>query len=193
LANALGAHVWPNVYATGVAGTPFDMHFDAHEVIAIHCAGEKTWDISRVRVDRPLEAPEMQPAIRSALRARSDEAARNIDLSCTVSPGDLVYIPRGQFHNARTLEGRSLHVTFGIEIPSGFDLAKRIMLDLLADPRMRDYLPPRVADTEGQGARAWYEVIASRIAQAASPEALATAREELQQVWVKKSGGDVQD
>jgi hypothetical protein len=110
-----------------------------------------------------------------------------------VSPGDLVYVPRGQFHNARTVDGRSLHVTFGIEVPSGFDLAKRIVLELLADPVMRDYLPSRAADPEGQRARAWYEAIAERTARAASPEAIAAAREELQEVWVKKSGGGVQD
>ena len=46
LAQAFGGHVWPNVYATGSAGTPFDMHFDAHEVVAIHCAGEKNFHVS---------------------------------------------------------------------------------------------------------------------------------------------------
>src|SRR6185437_8319561 len=54
-AEALGAHVWPNVYATGSAGTPFDMHFDCHEVLAVHCEGVKEWTISEVRVDRPLD------------------------------------------------------------------------------------------------------------------------------------------
>ncbi len=41
LAEAFGARVWPNVYATGTAGTPFDVHFDAHEVIAIQCEGRR--------------------------------------------------------------------------------------------------------------------------------------------------------
>src|SRR4051812_23833037 len=75
LGEALGAHVWPNIYATGTAGTPFDVHFDAHEVIAIQCEGQKEWSISAVRVDRPLSAAEMEAAVAAALRARRDEAA----------------------------------------------------------------------------------------------------------------------
>lgn len=190
LANAFGGHVWPNVYATGAAGTPFDMHFDAHEVIAIHCAGEKTWDISNVRVNRPIEAVEMESAIARTLRTRRDEAARNISNTFTVCPGDLVYIPRGQFHNARTLSGRSLHVTFGIELPSGFDLVKRIVLEVLANPVFREYAPPVAMDPGGQRALAWYEDVASQLKKVASSEALASTREELRRVWERKSRGE---
>lgn len=188
LARTFGGHVWPNVYATGTAGTPFDMHFDAHEVIAVHCFGEKTWELSRVRVDRPLEAVEMEPAITHALRARREEAMQNVKATFTVCPGDLVYIPRGQFHNARTVSGRSLHVTFGIELPTGFDLAKRMVIDLLADPAMREYPLPRAMDPDGEHARAWCIALASLMMRSISPEGLGEVRDELQRVWMKKSG-----
>lgn len=189
LADAFGGHVWPNVYATGFAGTPFDMHFDAHEVIAIHCAGEKTWDISRVRVDRPIEAVEMAPSIEHALRARRDDAAANIAESFTVRAGDLIYVPRGQFHNARTIEGRTLHVTFGIELPTGVDLVKRMMTDMLADPAMREYTLPRAIDSNGERASVWRQEVAARMERSFSPDAMATILEELQRRWVKKSSG----
>jgi len=187
LAQTFGGHVWPNVYATGCAGTPFDMHFDAHEVIAIHCTGQKTWDISQVRVDRPIEAIEMAPAIELALRARRDEAAANIAQSFAVQPGDLVYVPRGQFHNARTTEGRSLHVTFGIELPTGFDLVKRMMMEILADPAMREYPLPRAVDSNGERANVWRQEVAARMERSFSPDAMATILEEVQGRWVKKS------
>jgi len=189
LAQTFGGHVWPNVYATGAAGTPFDMHFDAHEVIAIHCAGEKNWDLSRVRVDRPIEAVEMESAITHALRARRDDAMANVVDTFTVCPGDLVYIPRGQFHNARTLTGRSLHVTFGIELPTGFDLAKRMVMELLADSAMREYPLPRAVDPDGKLARTWCMALASRMLRSMSSESVEAARNEIQRAWVKKSGG----
>ena len=71
LGESLGAHVWPNVYATGPAGAPFELHFDSHEVIAVHCEGDKEWLVSSVRVDRPLDAAEMEPAVRAALQGLS--------------------------------------------------------------------------------------------------------------------------
>lgn len=187
LATTLGAHVWPNVYATGDAGTPFEMHFDAHEVIAIHCAGQKTWDISKIRVNRPIEAVEMAPAITEEIRRRSSVAASEILETFVVEPGDLVYIPRGQFHNARTKSGRSLHVTFGIELPTGFDLAKRICNILLADPRMREYSLPKVMDLDGVERKKWLAEIAATIARAAAADELETEHDKLLQIWTRKS------
>ena len=43
-------------------------------------------------------------------------------MTFTVKPGDVVYIPRGQFHNAQAMNGVSLHVTFAIAPPTGMDV-----------------------------------------------------------------------
>jgi bifunctional lysine-specific demethylase and histidyl-hydroxylase NO66 len=183
LAEALGAHVWPNVYATGVAGTPLDMHFDSHEVLAVHCEGHKEWTISEVRVDRPLDAVEMEPAVRAALRSRRDEAVARPKLRFTVDPGDVVYVPRGQFHNARTLAGRALHVTFGIRQLTGFDVVEQLAKNALADPLFREFLPPVAADPAGARASAQLSILAARLAEMFSEERLqcevAAARRQL--------------
>jgi lysine-specific demethylase/histidyl-hydroxylase NO66 len=163
LSEAFGAHVWPNVYATGEAGTPFEMHFDCHEVLAVHCEGEKTWHISEVRVDRPLDAAEMEPAVAAALRARRDEACARPLLEIAVAPGDVVYIPRGQFHNASTPRGRSLHVTFGIRQLAGFDVIKLLATAALGEPLFREYLPAAAADPDGARAAAQHQEILGRI------------------------------
>jgi hypothetical protein len=185
LAEALGAQVWPNVYATGEAGTPLDMHFDCHEVIAVHCEGRKEWTISSVRVDRPLDAAEMEPAVAAALHGRRDEALSRPLLRFTVAPGDVVYVPRGQFHNAATPSGRSLHVTFGIRQLSGFDVVKLLASEALADPLLREFLPPAAADPDGARAAAWLAAVAARLADTLGSEDLArtvaAAREHLVQ------------
>jgi ribosomal protein L16 Arg81 hydroxylase len=173
LAEALGAHVWPNVYATGAAGTPFDVHFDSHEVIAVHCEGQKEWTVSAVRVDRPIDAAEMEPAVLAAQRERRDEAAARPKLRFTVDPGDVVYIPRGQFHNAVTTAGRSLHVTFGIRQLTGFDVVKILAGEALADPRLREFLPPSAADPDGARAAAWLAGVAALVGDKLASEALA--------------------
>jgi lysine-specific demethylase/histidyl-hydroxylase NO66 len=163
LSEAFGAQVWPNVYATGEAGTPFAMHFDCHEVLAVHCEGEKTWQISEVRVDRPLDAAEMEPAVAAALRARRDEAEARPLLEIAVAPGDVVYVPRGQFHNASTPRGRALHVTFGVRQLAGFDVVKLLATAALGEPLFREYLPAAAADPDGARARALLDEILDRI------------------------------
>jgi ribosomal protein L16 Arg81 hydroxylase len=164
LGEALGAHVWPNVYATGTAGTPFDTHFDAHEVLAVHCEGHKEWVISAVRVDRPLDAVEMEPVVRAAMAARRDEAEARPLLRFTVGPGSVVYVPRGQFHNASTPAGRSLHVTFGVRMLTGFDVAQILARSALADPALREFLPPAAADPGGERAAAQLAEALARLA-----------------------------
>ncbi len=177
LSEAFGAHVWPNVYATGAAGTPFAMHFDAHEVLAVHIEGEKIWQISAVRVDRPLDAAEMEPAVTAALHARREEAMACPLLEIAVLPGDVVYIPRGQFHNASTPRGRSLHVTFGIRELTGFDVIKLLGATALGEPLFREYLPAARADPDGTGAEALLEEVLARIRDLTrSPELLADVR-----------------
>lgn len=164
LSEAFGAHVWPNVYATGSAGTPFEMHFDCHEVFAVHCAGRKSWTISEVRVDRPLDAADMEATVRAVMQARRAEAERRVAHRYAVAPGDVVYIPRGQFHNAAAEGARSLHITFGVRLPSGHDVTSALARVALADPALREYLPPIAADLDGARAAAQIEDIRARLA-----------------------------
>lgn len=189
LAEAFGARVWPNVYATGPAGTPFDVHFDAHEVIAIQCEGDKDWWLSEVRVDRPLDAPEMEAAVKVALTRRRDEAAARTLMEFTARPGDLVYIPRGQFHNARATAGRSLHVTFGIRPPSAFEIAQTALGDLLADPLLRELLPPRAIDADGSRTASVVDGVAARLRTALDTAALLATAEELRARWARPGSG----
>jgi hypothetical protein len=163
LAGAFEAHVWPNIYATGEAGTALDMHFDPHEVLAIQCEGRKEWTISAVRVSYPLDLPELKPAIQRALELRRDEAMAETLMTFTVEPGDVVYIPRGQFHNARAVGGRSLHVTFAISPASGVDVVQALRHAALNESLFREYLPPAIADPDGKARRAYLQRLAALI------------------------------
>ncbi len=138
MGRALGARVWPNVYVTGTAGTPFDMHFDAHEVIVAHCEGAKEWTLSEVRADRPTD-DDPQPEV---MARRREEAKGRVAARFTVGAGDVVYVPRGVFHNARAVGGTSVHVTFGIRGLTGHDVARVIAARALGDRELRGYAPP---------------------------------------------------
>lgn len=154
LARAFGARVWPNVYVTGEAGTPFATHFDAHEVFAVHCAGSKAWTLSEVRADRPTD-DDPQPEV---MAARREEAEARVAARFTVGVGDVVYVPRGVFHNARAVGGTSVHVTFGVRGLTGHDVARVLAARALGDRALRAYAPP-----EGGDAGAWLRGVIVRL------------------------------
>ena len=169
------AKVWPNIYATGPAATPFDMHFDRHEVIAVQCEGTKTWQISETRVNRPLEGPEMADWVAQALHTGRPTAARNIAMQVTTRPGDALYIPRGQFHHAWAADSVSLHVTFAIEPTSGYDIVKALANLAINDPTFRDYLPNPHADPNGERTRYYIQTIQAALIELITNGALTNA------------------
>jgi hypothetical protein len=107
-----------------------------------------------------------------------------------------VYIPRGQFHSARTAPspgGRALHVTLGIRRLTGHDVAELLAGIALADPVLREYAPPRAADPTGAGEAAWMAEIRARLAahlgSAALDDAVAEASAALAQHERARRGG----
>ncbi len=146
LAAAFGASVWANVYSTGTAAKPFDVHFDCHDVLAVQVAGAKEWFVSSVRVNCPLDVPALVPTIRQALGERRRQALAEPLMTVVTEPGDALYIPRGQFHDARTPTARSLHVTFAIAPPTGIDVIEALARLALAEGLFREYVPHALAN-----------------------------------------------
>jgi len=139
LCEALGrqfaAKVGVNLYASqsGVAG--FATHCDPHEVFAVQCEGEKVWRIYANRADRPVSGTILrdQQAI--------DRAKGPVAYEIRMQPGDLLYIPRGYYHDALAIGGSSLHLTFGVQPLYGlviFDLLRDLARN---DTRIRAYFP----------------------------------------------------
>jgi ribosomal protein L16 Arg81 hydroxylase len=125
-----------NVYCSFQGIRAFASHCDLHEVFAVQIEGEKVWQIYENRADAPVETiqgPDAQGTI--------DRAKGRVMMTVTMQPGDLLYIPRGFFHDALASSDASLHLTFGVEPVNG--LALFGLMERLAkrDPRFRAYLP----------------------------------------------------
>ena len=58
-----------------------------------------------------------------------------------MKPGDLLYLPRGQYHDALTGSQASLHVTFGVSPATGLAVFKLLESVLASDSAFRAYLP----------------------------------------------------
>ncbi len=136
LADRFAALVGANCYASFQGIQAFASHYDTHEVFAIQCAGEKRWRIYAHRADAPLEAPQGEGA-----QAWIDAAKGPVLTDITTRPGDLLYIPRGYFHDAIATDSQSLHLTFGVAPFSGRLLLELLQDAALADPCFRAWLP----------------------------------------------------
>jgi hypothetical protein len=105
LTQELGFPTQTNIYITPRNSAGFNKHADRHEVLVLQIAGSKSWILY------PPDAPPVE-----------------IDLQS----GDLLYVPRGMFHAARSREEDSIHITLGLHPAYGFELI-RALADLASE------------------------------------------------------------
>ncbi|XXY44372.1 cupin domain-containing protein [Sorangium sp. So ce269] len=126
--------VHANLYMTPAGGKGFDLHYDTHDVLILQLGGEKRWQI----YDRPFCLP------------YEDELMQNVEqhkstLTCVfdevLRQGDLLYIPRGHFHNVTATDVHSLHLTAGLRMQCWRSLFKRAVEALEKEDTMRRSIP----------------------------------------------------
>ena len=131
-----------NIYCSFDAVQAFATHCDSHEVFAVQCEGEKRWRLYEGRADAPLGDGGMS-------QAQIDAARGRVAQEVLMRPGDLLYIPRGVYHDAIARAGASLHVTLSVAPRPGLAIAPLLEAAMARDPAFRAYLPP--AEEAGGG------------------------------------------
>lgn len=121
-----------NLYFSMASHKAFGPHFDLHDVFAIHFEGEKIWNIYENIEDTPIN----HPAFRISPEERVQRAGKLID-QITLKPGDLLYIPRGQYHDALASENGAIHVAFGLTYFKPIDLMSGIWEKFILNQFMR--------------------------------------------------------
>lgn len=128
-----------NVYNSRKQKQAFPSHFDMTDIFAMHIAGEKVWRIYENSYDKPVEAPGHRPG--SFPQEFHEKNKGEVFREFTMTPGDLLYIPRGTYHDALATTDASLHVTFGIVEMCGFEVIPNIFNSLADEPMFRESLP----------------------------------------------------
>ena len=136
LQTATGGRSQANLYFSMSQHQAFGPHCDVHEVFAVHCSGEKVWNIYEGRDEAPINHPSFQHA-----DAERDKRAGKIMEQVLMQPGDLLYIPRGVYHDALASENGAIHIAFGVTLPKPLDLLGIIWEAAVLDPEMRADLP----------------------------------------------------
>lgn len=93
-----------NCYISCPAKQGFDNHFDEHDVFVLQTEGRKAWKVFQPTLTYPLHAQQLA----------SKGAPPDVDpyIECVLSPGDVLFIPRGHWHYA-IAETPSVHLTIG--------------------------------------------------------------------------------
>jgi ribosomal protein L16 Arg81 hydroxylase len=112
LGNELNTHVNINAYTSCPTKQGFDNHYDKHDVFIVQIAGTKSWTVFEPTRRWPLER-EAQP--------KGNPPDTEPYLQCDVTPGDVLYIPRGHWHYAVAVTP-SIHFTVGPQARTGIDL-----------------------------------------------------------------------
>lgn len=126
----------------------YPMHFDLQNVFALQISGTKTWRVYEGIFPNPADYPGARH--RDISPADKKRMAGRVLQQFEMSPGDLLYIPAGQFHEALSTSEASLHVSFGVCHLVAADLLNIMLRDLTRAPEFREALPDP-SDQQAQG------------------------------------------
>ena len=147
LAREFAGLVGANVYCSFGGVQAFDTHFDLHHVFAVQLEGEKTWRLYENRAEAPVSCPVDDAESRRWFA----ETRGKLMTEVRMRPGDVLYLPRGWYHDAKTTEGASLHVTFSVAPLYGRILFRLLESAAMQDPAFREWLAPGDADSARLG------------------------------------------
>ena len=134
-----GAPTSCNAYCSWGTHQAFPSHFDTMDVFALHVEGTKTWRIYEGRFENPAELPGFNY---SSLPPDYHEKAKGKVLKeAVMTPGDMIYLPKGQYHDALASSEACLHLSFGVTRPIGHDLIGIVARSLPDEPLFRASVP----------------------------------------------------
>ena len=121
-----------NLYFSMASHQAFGPHFDLHDVFAIHFEGEKVWNIYENIEKNPIN----HPVFKLSGDERRKRAGKIIE-QVTLRPGDLLYIPRGQYHDALASQNGALHIAFGLTYFKSIDALTSLWQNFILNEFMR--------------------------------------------------------
>ena len=138
-----------NLYLTPPGKAGFAPHFDITDVLILQCLGTKTWrifDDYSHRIDLPLMDTNWDPD-----RYKPTSMPDPI----TLSPGDVLYLPRGVMHEAFCKKRASMHLTISLSSLTIADLITRELQRIgVMKLQFRQRVPWSLEDdNEGENAR----------------------------------------
>jgi ribosomal protein L16 Arg81 hydroxylase len=137
LEKSLNAKSQANLYCSWRQRQAFASHFDTHDVFAIHFEGTKVWQIYEGFYPNPINHAAFKSLPREYHEKQKGSTLQEVELN----PGDLLYIPRGLYHDALAASSGVIHIAFGMTSLIGLDALETLQGLSLQDPSFRKNLP----------------------------------------------------
>jgi len=132
-----------NLYFSMESRQAFGPHCDDHDVFAIHFEGEKVWNIYENIETNPIN----DPVFKYTADERIKRAGKLID-QVTLRPGDLLYLPRGQYHDALASQNGAIHIAFGLTYFKPIDLLSLLWEKIVLNEYMREDFKDDLTESE---------------------------------------------
>ena len=132
-----GGKVAANLYCSWQRHQAFDVHFDTHEVFAMQVTGEKMWRVYQRHFRDPINHPAFKNLDKSYHQANKGPLLMEI----MMRPGDVIYIPRGFYHEALAESDASVHMSYSIVPMIGLDVVSVLFEYGVMDELFRAALP----------------------------------------------------
>jgi ribosomal protein L16 Arg81 hydroxylase len=120
----LGHRAWVNAYLSFGRGSALKAHWDEHDVLVVQVHGNKRWRSYGTPVPFPV----------SNYNAGKD-LGTTIVWEGVLEAGDVLYLPRGEVHEAAVEGLNSVHLTIGLQTPCAIDflgwLAEKAAADVV--------------------------------------------------------------
>lgn len=110
----LSHNVTAGAFLTPPSAQAFGAHYDDHDIFVLQCAGSKEW-----RLYDYIDPTPVRPQYGASKRTLPAPSA-----PLTIKAGDLLYVPRGMYHEVRTSSEHSLHISIGIYSTTWVDLLR---------------------------------------------------------------------
>src|SRR6266567_463820 len=136
LTRELGHPVQVNAYLTPPSARGFAPHYDTHDVFVVQTAGDKRWQVHSPVVDPPAPGDGWTGHREAVGRAAETDPV----LDQVLSPGDVLYLPRGWIHSAQAQQAMSLHLTIGVHPYTRRHLVEALVAEILDDQPLDESL-----------------------------------------------------
>jgi len=144
ITSELNSKVSANIYVSQKNHQAFGSHYDKTDVYVLQTLGSKRWRI----YEGQIESPVLHPMFRGESKEQLTKLKGKVEQEFVMNAGDLLYLPRGRFHDALATEGPSIHISIAVSEPKGLDYVNLIMNEVVAEPLFRDPIPANQVDME---------------------------------------------
>jgi ribosomal protein L16 Arg81 hydroxylase len=126
-----------NIYWTPSNAQGFKTHYDNHDVFVLQVSGSKEWKLYDTAIPLPLRSQAFVPGQMEFGPVSSE---------FVLEEGDMLYLPRGLVHDARSTGDPSIHITLGLLSRTWLEVIQESIAQLaLEDVALRKSVTPGFA------------------------------------------------